>query len=443
MTDKTDPKPKKTPVKKTASKTAGKKTDKKAVTNKAATKSRPARKPTAAALHANGDCGCSITANPNNCVYQPFIDGWDFTPDVGNGKKRGEIFTPRFIVDKMIRDVGLFTSAVIDDLDYSANTDDELLRMITARVLEPAVGTGNYSSTILWHKISCAGELAGRNSSEINNSETKGADNNAVNNSSGDFDLRRFHELLLTAVGSVYAFDIDCGNIEVTRRRFTRNTGELNSKETVDYWETALTKSLGKNKNNGSKKTIGLAKTSKSSKKPLSTPVLSGRSLNAAIHHTVVISLNAAENHWISKINDSGVIPVLYEKFTGKTIPVEIERVVNNIVEDNLKLFNGIVEDDTIGETFVVAGWSNVVWCWWDFSVDVHGAVTESRKLVPLAEQIHMDERKHIESRIAELKKNYLKSTGMGLFEDMDMEWISSDAKKEFEQLEAKLESFG
>lgn len=58
-------------------------------------------------------------------ISNQFIDGWDFTPDVGNGKSRGEIFTPRFIVDKMIA-MGIIPPSIVYFDNYEKFKDGAL-----------------------------------------------------------------------------------------------------------------------------------------------------------------------------------------------------------------------------------------------------------------------------------------------------------------------------
>lgn len=173
---------------------------------------RKTKKKNALQLHLDNECQCSIKTNPNHCQYQQFIDGWNFTPDVGRGQSSGEVFTPRFIVDKMITDSGMFPQEFVYDYNYKQDSTT-LENIINNRICEPAVGTGNFISTILYYKLQAAKQLAHQEPNK---------------------DLK---DLIFNSIETLYCFDIDAGNLEVTFRRLTDgNSEKINDKEIVDYW---------------------------------------------------------------------------------------------------------------------------------------------------------------------------------------------------------------
>ena len=151
-------------------------------------------------------------------IYQIFPDGWDFTPDVGNGQKRGEVFTPRFIVDKMISDAGIFPKEAVYQGDYSTVSAEEATEIVKTRVLEPASGTANFGSTILWHKLNYA--------------------------STASSTLLELEEYFLMGAASLYSFDIDPGNLSTTLHRFLGKTSRTKKYGTVDYWFTHINSAL-------------------------------------------------------------------------------------------------------------------------------------------------------------------------------------------------------
>lgn len=174
--------------------------------------SRKTKKKNALQLHLDNECNCSIKSNPNNCQYQQFIDGWNFTPDVGRGQSSGEVFTPRFIVDKMITDSGMFPQEFVYNYDYQQDSIT-LETIINNRICEPAVGTGNFISTILYYKLQAAKQLASQESNK---------------------DIKK---LILQSIETLYCFDIDSGNLEVTFRRLTDGNSErINDQEIINYW---------------------------------------------------------------------------------------------------------------------------------------------------------------------------------------------------------------
>lgn len=357
-------------------------------------KKKAVRKKTALALHRDGECGCSILSNPNNCIYQQFLDGWEFTPDVGNGQKRGEVFTPRFIVSKMISDVGLIPAAAVEEQNYTTVDKEEALNIVSSKVLEPAVGTGNYISTVLWHKLEYA-FMASQ------------GDDNTLN-------LAEYHKNVLTAVSSIYVFDIDPGNLETTFRRLLNYTDlALNDSTSVEKWVKKLKTSL----------------TKESMKQ---TTVKN-------IRQSVKESLNLAEQNWSKFINSSsqGVIQQLYTKHTGENIPEELSNYCLNILEENVKLFNGIVKEDTVQEDFVVAGWENVVWKWWSVNDETTFENFDNILLdyeeVPLKAQMLQGEIETLEKKAEQLKNDKMIEKEDGLFSILD--WADKASEIEYNKL--------
>jgi hypothetical protein len=77
----------------------------------------------------------NIVTVKHSTIYKKFSDGESFVPDIGRGSSLGEIFTPKIIVDKMIRSLGINKA------------------ISTATVFEPASGHGNFGIEILKCKI--------------------------------------------------------------------------------------------------------------------------------------------------------------------------------------------------------------------------------------------------------------------------------------------------
>jgi len=346
------------------------------------------RKKSASEQHKTGECCCSILVNPNNCIYQQFLDGWNFTPDVGNGQKRGEVFTPRFIVDKMVENIGMFPKEAVYELNYSAINKEKILEIIDAKIVEPAVGTGNYTSTILWHKLEYA--------------------NQAVTDANNALDEKRYHNLILRAISSVYAFDIDAGNLETTKQRLFNSLSIvtdkqiLNNDSAVQFW----VKYLKTNTNTQQTEEI--------------------------LTNIVEDSLNLAEENWANFLRDNpgGVVGQLYRKHTGKhlsdeTLISQIQQILNN----NIKLFNGIVKEDTNTEQFVCPGWNNVVWDWWNISEDCE--ITSEP--VRLAEQMISGEIEKLEHKTEQLKNEKMVETNDGLFSMTS--WVDKVSENEYNKL--------
>lgn len=333
--------------------------------------------------HLQNKCRCSINTNPNNCVYQPFLDGWSFVPDVGNGQTRGEVFTPRFIVDKMISDLQMFPKEAIYEQNYSTLSNNEIEKVICAKVLEPAVGTGNYISTILWHKIMFVEQFS--------------------KDSTGKIDVSKYHEYLLKAISSIYTYDIDPGNLESTYQRLFNNSYTIDSNERIDYWVSVIEKSIVSDLSN----------------------------LN--VTNIVKDSLEISQTNWGKFTNNSsGLISKLYEQHIGVTIPEQIQEKIIEILNNNIKLFNGIKQEDEISDGFICPGWNNVVWNWWTIEA-LNDDYILSYKPVRLADQIISGQIEQLENKIAELKNSHFIEKSDGLFSYKD--WDNIESQKEYEQL--------
>lgn len=305
--------------------------------------------------HNSGKCGCTLSKNPNYCVYQSFLDGWNFTPDVGFGDSRGEIFTPRFVVDKMIVDAKILPRKAVYNYDYKGS-QETLRKYIGARVFEPAVGTGNFTSTILWHKLEMAHELTGY---------TPNAEGKPVKSES---QLRRYQAYTLVALGSIYFNDIDAGNLQATKWRLLRDR-EISSNINIAFWVKYLQESLAK---------------------PVKVSV---------IKKLVSASIEEASENWGTKDRDRGVLDDLYYKHTGLEAPDWLRSAWKLVLDTNGKLFNAIQSGDTIKDDFICPGNNKVMWTFWRFE-NSKGLVTALRNAVPLSRQLLEGELRNLSNKI-------------------------------------------
>lgn len=312
---------------------------------------KPIRKKTPLQKHKDRECGCSMFKNEMNCVYQPFPDGWDFTTDVGNGKSRGEIFTPRFVIDKMLLEVGMFPEEGIYQLNYNANPKDAL-SYVQARVNEPAIGTANFTSTILWHKLEYAAIAARGRSKRV--------------------DRKKFDLYTLMAVSSIYANDIDPGNLTASILRLTRK-GDIAAEEHQEHWTQILSEYAPD--------------------VPLDT-----------IENQVVGSLAISAHNWNEKLQEDGVLYHQYKKHTGEKPGQWLADKWLMILKENIKLFNGISEETVITDTTVIPGWHTVKWAWWDFTMDTStGEIEINRTLVPMMKQVYHSRLRTLGKKMREL----------------------------------------
>jgi hypothetical protein len=340
--------------------------------------------PTPLQQHREQACKCSVLVNPNFCSYQPFLDGWDFTPDVGNGQVRGEIFTPRFIVDKMLMDSGILPKKAIYKYDY-AGADKTLVKYIGFRVYEPGVGTGNFISTVLWHKMEYANIL------------TK--PKNGVKRT--DAELARYQAYTLVALGSVYFNDIDIGNLQVTKWRLLRDS-EINTPENIQYWENYLIENLE-------------VKTIK----------------KREISQFVKASIVEASSKWGNKDRNRGVMDDLYYDHIGQDSPEWLRKAWKTALDENGKLFNGIVSEDNTEIDSFCPGYRNISWIWWRFDRN-KSSITAQRTTVPMARQILESKIATLKSQIQDIEDRKIQPNADDFFLFEEKDFASKEDKKAF-----------
>jgi hypothetical protein len=370
-------------------------------------------------------CGCSIEKNPKFCPYQEFIDGFSFVPDVGNGQTRGEIFTPRFVVDYMIIENGILPREGVYDLQYTHEisedsevavewNQDRLRKFVGGRVFEPAVGSGNYSATILWHKLEFANALALQDLENYDKDDEKYEEQ-----------LRRYQTYTLVAVASMYFNDIDVGNLQTTKWRLFRD-GAIYSTKNVNFWVEYLKEHM----DSSLLEEVGLAEDD--------------------LKSVVTSSLLKANDSWSASDSNGGVLDTLYRKHTGDNPPEWLKSSWSMILDHNGKLFNGIVEEDAaekdpdnVENSFIVPGYRHVSWDFWWFA-DLKTLVRVSKRQVPLYRQIKMSEITEIQSRGTKVEDALIPDSSG--FEDYHFE-NKLDAKKyrqligELEQAEAEVKN--
>lgn len=333
--------------------------------------------------HKTNICDCNHLVNPEYCVYQPFLDGWDFTPDVGNGQKRGEVFTPRFIVDRMIVDGKILPEKAVYEYDYTGSYET-LRKYIGKRVFEPAVGTGNFTATILYHKLEYA------NSITLPEEGTR-----------TPLQIRRYQAYTLVALASIYFNDIDAGNLQTTKWRIYRDK-EINHDDNINFWTQHVKDSL-------------------TTEVELET-----------IQPLIESSIKTAGDNWGTFDEDKGILDVLYKKHIGYEAPDWLKAAWKLILDENAKLFNGIVEEDVIEDDFICAGYKNIVWSFWWFDYKKKETITAVKTLVPMKRQIVESKIQTLNNKIEVLKARG-KTTGetndgmLDIFQEIEFVGFADD----------------
>lgn len=288
----------------------------------------PSKKSTGLTNHTQKICDCFDGTDPEirSCIYATFPDNWSFVPERGLGQSSGEVFTPLIAVNKMITSNGLFDKDSIYHNMYQKISAEKLQQAIYATVIEPAVGTGNYISTVLYHKLKYVEAL--------------------YDNRTQKLDL--FHELFLTAVGSIYAYDIDVGNIETTKRRLlSHGKQSLNDYKSINYWVEHIDNVINGddiNKHNRWKKV-----------QPIE------------IQGFVESSLNDAHKFWYAFTKTGiGVIDAAYRSILNERLPEWLYWQCREILDKNFKLFDGLNKHTSLSDGMFVPGWEHVSWTKWE-----------------------------------------------------------------------------
>ena len=280
--------------------------------------------------HLDRKCGCSRHTNPNNCLYQMFPDGWDFTPAVGNEQERGEVFTPRPCVDLMLVGSGMLSPEAVYAGDYESAEDDEAERLVDMRVYEPAVGTANFLSTVLWHKLGYAFRLAGGNPKR--------------------FDLELYEHLVLRAVASIYANDIDPGNLQTAMWRIMRDEEAIFTATAVSYWTGVMTAAAAP---------IIRARAAEFGVKELTRA--EEKFARESFRTYAQRSLAEAQRNWSCVETDGGLIEQLYRQHTSTEIPKRLSLPTRKLLRANLQLFNSLVEE----HDGLIPGYGEITWTAW------------------------------------------------------------------------------
>lgn len=333
--------------------------------------------------HAKQNCDCFNDLIPSankRCVYQQFPDGWDFTPDVGRSKSHAEVFTPLWVVRKMINDTGAIPTEVIYSEDYPEyTTDSSLMNVLEDTILDMACGTGNYASTVMFTKLTLAKKIWESDKTQ------------------------NFDELFLKAVSSVFAFDIDYGNANtVYHRLFT--DGATQAKD-VDRLAKLV--------------------------QPFFTEKVALKDIKAKAKESIV----SAEANWGQA--PQGLVNRFYEETTGEEMSAELLDKVRTILSKNILVFNGISDSDDLD--MMVAGNTRVVWTFWNVGEDL--TLTEER--VPLMCQVLSTKILEAKEEVERIEEKYPPASD-DLFSDAGEDTGSpsepnfgsdKDAKREYSKL--------
>lgn len=361
--------------------------------------SRAPKKKNAVVLHKDGECDCfdnSIRGADKRCIYRSFPDSWEFVTDAGNSQSRGEVFTPRWVVDRMMVMVELFDAEVVHDQKYDIDTQ-RAMESISARVVEPAVGTANYSSSILFNKLKLVEHVS--------------------RNSNGKLNKLLYMKNFLTAVCSVYTFDIDAGNVEVSIRRMLGQTStaqflDLEDEKVVEEWSNRIFSSMkgGELKKAVMDKGFSIEEFENLMIQKIFKKDETERPVDITdITAMVSSSMREAKKHWQKFLdaNPEGLCCRMYREATGEEMPDTVRSMIYHVMVSNNKVFNGIEEFDTVKEGFVVPGSQGVVWNWWKVGINDKKQLMLKSEEQPMAFQCLSSEALRTEHDIEDMYKKY------------------------------------
>lgn len=277
-------------------------------------------------LHESGECSCSQNTKINDCIYQPFPDGWDFTPDRGKGKTTGEIFTPVPVINRILADLNMFPRAAIYEGKYSPKG---ATGYISAKVCDQACGTGNFFVIVLGHKLSYCEELFQK-----------------------DKNLKKLEANILRATSSMYAYDIDPGNLELLKRRaLSHGKHPVDDYKAINYW-TEYQDAIFNGKDYQSQ--------SMQKRIPLEE-----------IKLFTSRSLSSAQEYWGDNLIDGkGMIDEFYRRHAGERIPDWLYWQIREMLDKNTKLVNGLSEVNILREGGFSPGVESVEWTEWSIAED-------------------------------------------------------------------------
>lgn len=284
-------------------------------------------------------------------IYMSFPDGWRFVADAGNSDTRAEVFTPYPAVQEMMVEMGLFPAAAIYDGVYDVPRE-EALRIVRASVYEPGVGTGNIIASVLWHKLEFAALAAVGERLSLNS--------------------RLYNFFTLEALASLYANDVDMGNLQTVKWRLLHGLGQhtqANTKFWCDYLRTHL----------------------------------SDPPEEEAICLAVDKSLSTAKQEYHSMSNGAGVLDAQYRNHTGRPAPQWLRLMWSQILDSNLLLFNSIDENDTVTEDAIFPGWAYAKWTRWLFTQRLD-RIEMDRRIIPYALQMHSARLDSMKAAIARIE---------------------------------------
>ena len=116
-------------------------------------------------------------------------------------------------------------------------------------------------------------------------------------------------------------------------------------------------------------------------------------------------------------------------------------------------LFNGIVEEDTIEEGFIIPGWFNIKWTWWQFNnwhqTGGNSEVEVQKTIVPLAKQLLEGQQDTLTREVETLEAKQIDvTTTKNSIKITTKEWATPEDKKNYlnkrrqlRKIQAKLES--
>jgi hypothetical protein len=325
----------------------------------------------------------------NNDVKRPFPDGWRYIANVGNNESRGEVFTPRWVVDKMITDGRILPTRMVFDEQYSASFKT-YKKYLCKPVFEPAIGTGNFFTTILWHRI------------EMVNQYTISKTNNDDKVSKTPLQLKQYQFGTIEALCNLSGVDLDVGNVQTVMWRVLGDTQAINDSQNVDYWTNRLFDEM---------------------KRADSSMTLNKDQIRTYVNQ----SLNNAQDNW-GDFN-RGSLKQQYKNHIGDDVPGWLLDTWKQILQWNLQVYNFL--EDTIDQSHCCTGINVAGKRRYSLNNRMSNKVVLSWKLIPLKRREKLEQCAEIASKMIGL----LSKQTQDLF---GKKWASTKDEKTYQKQEVE-----
>lgn len=259
-------------------------------------------------------------------------------------------------------------------------------------VFEPAIGTGNFFTTILWHRIEMVHQYT---TFKVSNDEKV---------SKTPLELKQYQFGTIEALCNLSGADLDVGNVQTVIWRVLGDTKAINDSQNVDYWTVRLSHEI---------------------KQADSSTVLEQEDIRKYVSQ----SLHSAQDNWGDC--GTGSLRQQYKNHTGDDVPSWLLDTWKQILQWNLQVYNFL--EDGIDQTHCCTGFDSYGKRRYILNNRLANKVVLSWKFIPLKRREKLEQCAAIVSEMIGLLGKKTKN----LFR---MEWASVKDKNKYQRLEVEYE---